>query len=595
MTWFIIIILFCLGNSQAQFLNVSNSSDSELHKSLLSLLLILHQQKLYDILLIYGEDCPFPALSRRLPVSTVLASSGSTDFDWNYSSLTLILSCGFEAEKEENYRTLMKLQTNRRLILLQEDIQPESVCNFYSKKEQYNIAMVKENFPQSGLVYSCRLFQDQNYEEINISTGKSIFIKQFRNMQGAPIRTLTDKLAPRSMAYRDSKSGKVKYIGFVANVLNLFVEKVNATMIMQLKLIKGKEIISFMNISKWASEDMLDIGMSNGAYYKETNFDILSYPYLMSSHCFMAPLPDLMPYSEIYVAIVNPSVLIAIFALFFIFSVMVIYLKEKTWRNLSLISVLMNDICLRGFLAQTFPYPRQSNRKMNLILMLICFSSLIITTMYSAYLQTFMWGPPVDPFMTSFADLEKSRYKVAITSIELQELLPMNVSMENVLVLEDAKKFIQLRDSFNDDYIYPVTALSWIIFKEQQKRFTYPLFYYSEALCLNSIGFFSFPVRRHLPYRDLFEEHMLRQNEFGLTNYWFYRGFLDMLKLNLATSEDLSPPHLDDYIEVDDLYWVFGMYFAGLGISLCCFILEILGSLSYWRRLRIYKWLWAKN
>ncbi|XP_052838996.1 uncharacterized protein LOC128254170 [Drosophila gunungcola] len=579
MAW-LVSILFCLGISRAQFSDIIVNGNLELQEILLRLLAKLHLEDKYDILLIYGEDCVFPSLTRRLPISTVLVSSGSTNFDWNFSTPTLILSCGFQAEREENYRTRMKLQANRRLILLREDIQPETVCEYYTKKDQYNIAMVTVDFDQDGVVNSCRFFQDRKYEKINIFEGQHIFIEQFRNMRGAPIRTISDNLAPGCMIYRDPKTGEEKFTGFVANLLNNFVEKVNATMEMQVNLIEAGGKISFVNISKWTAVDLLDIGMSESASWHMWNYDTLSYPYLITSHCFMVPLPDLVSYNDLYLLIIDPPVLAALFVIYCTISLLQFYTQRKSWRGLSLSRVLMNDMCLRGFLGQSFPFSLHSSRKLKLLFLIVCFTSVMCNTMYVSYLQSFMWGTLRQPIMLSVLDVERSRYKVAIPSFELEVLLSLNLSEEKLLIFEDANQFERLRETFNDNYIYPITEVRWITFNEQQKLFAYPLFYYSHSLCLYNVDTYTVPIRRHLPYRDLFEEHIMRQNEFGLPRYWIDRSFTDMLWLKLKRFEDLSPPHLNDEIEVKNLYWVLGMFVAGLSISCCCLAIELLGSIS---------------
>ncbi|XP_016972395.1 uncharacterized protein LOC108039819 [Drosophila rhopaloa] len=594
MVWFIIVLL-CLGNSLAQISDLTVYKDSELEERLLSLLQKLQIEQMYDTLLIYGEDCVFPSLFTSLPVSTVLVSSGSTNFDWNFSSLTLILSCGFQAEREENYRTLIKLQNSRRLILLSENIQPETVCDYYTKKEQYNIAMVKENFDLFGVVHSCRIFQERKYEKINLFEDKTIFKEQFRNMHGAPIRTLSDMAPPRSMVYRDAKTGEEKIIGFVANLIRHFVQKVNATMDMQVKLIEAGTKISFENISKWASEDLLDIGMSEATSWEKSNFDTLSYPYLMTSHCFMVPIPDVVPDSKIYMIIIDPPVLAVLFIIFCIFSLLLIYTQQKSWRGLSLSSVLLNDKSLRGFLGQPFPFPRHSSRILKLICLNVCFSSLMTTTMYTAYLQSLFCNPPLQPRLHNFGDLEKTRFKVAISSYEMLMLQRFNLCEKQLKIFDNSNQFSYFRNTFNTDYIYPVTSVRWSTFKEQQKLFAYPLFYYSDSLCLNLFDIFSFPIRRHLPYRDLFEEHILRQHEFGLPKYWIDRSFADMLRLKITPFEDLSPPRLNDKMHLDDLYWALVMFGTGLGISCWCFAIEFLGSPSFWRRLRESMWLRIQN
>ncbi|XP_050743221.1 uncharacterized protein LOC108026480 [Drosophila biarmipes] len=590
MAW-LIILLLCIGLTRGQFSNMAESSDLE--ERLIGLLLRLQTEKLYDTLLVYGEDCAFPSLSRRLEVPTVLVSSGSTNFEWNFSSLTLILSCEFQAEREENYRTLMKLQANRRLILLQDGIQPKLVCDFYSKKEQYNVAMVKDNGP----VYSCRHFQDQKYEEVSLFESKPVFIENFRNMQGAAVRTVTDNLTPRSMATRDPKTGEKKWIGFVANLIYNFIEKVNATMDMQEELTEVEGKVFFVNISKWTADDLLDIGMAVDSTWEMTNLDTFSYPYLMCSYCFMVPLPDKMPYNEVYGVAIDKSVLGVLLVLFLIFSVMLIYIQQRSFRGLSLSKVLMNDTCLRGFLGQPFPFPRQSSRKLKLVCLTLCFASLMITTMYGAHLKTLLFSPPSKPMVRTLSDLKKSRYKVAMNWAEMDMLRFENnrklpgLSGERVQSFEDYHEFVSLRESFDNDYIFPVTSVRWSTYNEQQQLFQHPVFFYSDDLCLSRFSILSFPIRRHLPYRDLFEEHILRQKEFGLLNHWIDRSFLDMLRLDLTPFTDFSKPLDDDaVIYVEDLYWVLGLYAFALGISCCCFALEILASINGWSRLTSYIW-----
>ncbi|KAI8040090.1 hypothetical protein M5D96_007518 [Drosophila gunungcola] len=388
------------------------------------------------------------------------------------------------------------------------------IARSFMDMDQYNIAMVTVDFDQDGVVNSCRFFQDRKYEKINIFEGEE------------------------------------KFTGFVANLLNNFVEKVNATMEMQVNLIEAGGKISFVNISKWTAVDLLDIGMSESASWHMWNYDTLSYPYLITSHCFMVPLPDLVSYNDLYLLIIDPPVLAALFVIYCTISLLQFYTQRKSWRGLSLSRVLMNDMCLRGFLGQSFPFSLHSSRKLKLLFLIVCFTSVMCNTMYVSYLQSFMWGTLRQPIMLSVLDVERSRYKVAIPSFELEVLLSLNLSEEKLLIFEDANQFERLRETFNDNYIYPITEVRWITFNEQQKLFAYPLFYYSHSLCLYNVDTYTVPIRRHLPYRDLFEEHIMRQNEFGLPRYWIDRSFTDMLWLKLKRFEDLSPPHLNDEIEI---------------------------------------------
>lgn len=586
MAWFIVLLL-CLGRLRAQFLEMRDKTQVE--GELLNFLLKLKQEESYNTVLVYGKDCIFHSLARRLEVATVLVTTGGTEFDWDFSTLALVLSCGLDAEKEENYRTLMKLQRNKRLIYTEEDIQAESVCSSYALKDQYNVAIIRVYPNHSIVLQACRWFKDPNYEEIEIYSNQLVFINQFRNMHGAPIRTLPDKLAPRSMIYRDPKTNETKAIGYVANLVNNFVEKVNATLVMDLDNMNDN-LIFYGNISKWTQEDLLDVGMSLDSIWRKDNLDTYTYPYVGCTYCFMVPLPQRLPYSQIYTEIIDSLVLAVILLLFGIFSLLLIYSQRKSWTGLNLANLLLNDKCLRGFLGQPFPYPLNSNRQLKLIIFLLCFASLMTTTMYQAYLQSFLATPPPEPMLESFWDVDHSRYKIALSKVELDMVHMTEGHMMRILhqdrlkVFEDFNQFIELRESFNANYIFPVTDVRWDTYREQQKLFARPVFYYSDAFCLTKLTFLTLPIRRYLPYRDLLEEHILRQKEFGLLRHWIDRSFYDMVKLGLTPLDDLSiPEEDDDAIDLDDLPWIFGLYFAGSALGCIGFVMEYT-----WSRYRMF-------
>ncbi|EDW34979.1 GL20072 [Drosophila persimilis] len=586
----LVVALLCLGQVTAQLSILSIHEGVDLEEKLLRLLLRLRVEQSFDTLVIYGEECAFHSMLRHSLGPTELVSSGSTESDWNFSSSTLILSCGASAEREGNYRTLMKLQMRRRLLYLTEDNQPEEVCHNYSLKEQYNIAMVKADFVQSGSIYTCRCFQELNFEELDLFDHKPIFVEQFRNMRGATIKTLADQLAPRSMSYHDEKTGEEKMVGYVANLINSFAQKVNATLDFRSVRKDGEKTESvFKDIVRWVKEDRLDLGTTMVSSLQVLNLDSFSYPYLLTSYCLMVPIPARLPYNQIYAVIVDPLVLCIILVLFYLLSALLIYSQQLSWRGLTLANILLNDKSLRGLLGQSFPFPRDPRRNMKLVFFILCFASLMITTMYESYLQSFFTRPPPEPSIRTFQDIANSRHKLAISRFEMNVLSARKSSnihlirRNRICVLEDHEDFVLLRNSFNDSYVYTVSEDRWSTYQEQQRMFAQPLFYYSLDLCFNRFLFFHIPLRPHLPYRHLFEEHMQRQQEFGLVKFWKSRSFFDMVRLGVTPMRDSSlPPYINPSILVNDISWILKLYGAAMGISCCCFILE----LWFWRRRR---------
>ncbi|XP_017026949.3 uncharacterized protein [Drosophila kikkawai] len=584
MTW-LVILLLCLGRTRAQFPGISNQSESKLEEVLLKLLLSLQEDDYFDTLLIYGRDCIFHSVTKYLEVSTVLVSNGSTIYDWDFGSLTMILSCDPEADQEYTPRTLMKLQRNRRLIYITKDNQPKSVCSSYFQREQYNIALVREDFQNSQVIYACRFFQDPNFARINSSKSHPIYIEIFQNMNKRPIKTMADLLAPRSMLYVDKNTGESKLMGYVANLISNFAQRLNATL--QLEVLKNET--NFHRILEKVLSDQLDLGITMHTSLHKTPLDTASYPFMVTTYCLMLQIPAKLPFNEVYEMIVDPLVLTIILLLFCILSVLLIYGRNRSWQDLSLANVLLNDVSLRGLLGQSFPFPLNSNRHLKLVFIILCFASVLMTTMYDAYLQSFFTNPPSGPHVHTYKDLGRFNQKLAITAIEVQILKNLNnshfneVKQDDLAVFDDWQEFIRLRNNFNLNYSFIVTGDRWTSYAEQQKIFKKPLFYLSNDLCFTRMLFLSIPVRRYLPYRHLFEDHILRQNEFGLVRYWRAHSFFDMVRLGITPLEDLSHPKPSEKsIIMEDVSRILLFYLAGMVMSIFCFLLEL--AVAKWSR-----------
>ncbi|KAH8350282.1 hypothetical protein KR067_013034 [Drosophila pandora] len=589
LTVLFILLIFC-EQSRSHSIELSHQVELDVEGNLLNLLLRLKNEEFYDTVLIYGEDCIFHTLPKYMEFTAVLVSSGSTDFDWNFSSQTLILVCGSNDDKEHNYRTLMKLQGSRRLIFNNNNSQIEEICNNYSTKEQYNIAIMEDNFDKIETIYSCRFFPNTTVEEIGLLTGKPIYVEQLRNMHRRDIRAMTDGVAPRSLIFYDEKSKKHRVFGYVAMLVINFARRINAT----LKLETIGNRTDYLIIKQWVSEGKLDFGIAADASLFNKNFDTASYPWTSTSYCLMMPVPETIPYNMVYVMIVDRLVVGIIIVLFGLLTMLLIFSSKFSRQDLSLANVLLNDKSFRGLLGQTFPFPANASKKLRLVFVILCFASIMLTTMYEAYLQSYFTSPPYGPRVESFNDLQKFKRKVAFSGAEMKLLASLNSSRfkriddTNRVIFPDWHKFLSVRDSFNTSYGYPVTEDRWTLYEEQQKLFKVPSFYYAKDLCFTQMLFLSFPLRPHMPYRHLFEDHMLSQQEFGLVSYMKSRSFLDMVSLKLAPLKDLSQPKpYSPSLLMEDISVVMKAYLGGMLLSFLIFLLELGGSKVRWSRLHV--------
>lgn len=542
---------------------------------LMQLVQRIQLERYFDTLLVYGrDDCLFHELLPELQLPVVLLPGGSSSSAWEFNNDPLLLCCGADAEQEQHEQLLLKLQVARRLVYLEEEVSPEELCTTYLEREQPNVLMLHA---ATGNVYRCSYFQQPNH--VQLHSEDLLYMEQFTNMRGAIIRSEVDQLAPRSMLYRDSITGEVRMIGYVANLVNTFVERRNATLQVRQDYEFGK-IIYYGEIEKLARNNLIDVGTAMASTLGVQNLDYLSYPYLLSSYCFMVPVPAPLPYKQIYTVIVDPLVMGLLVVLFLLFSLLLIYSPRLSWEKLSLVNVLLNDRCLRGLLAQSFPLPAQQSRHLKAICTLLCFASIMTTTMYECYLQSFFTHPPPEPSLHTFEDVRASRYRVALDRREAALLLQSyNVILsnaKNAIVLDDWNDFVHMRDTYNASFIYPVTKLRWETYAEQQKIFERPAFYYSDDICLQRYILLCVPVRRHLPYRHLFELHQLQTQQFGLLKFWIERSFFEMVRLRLTPLEDFSVQRpFEDALYVRDISWILQFYlFAHLLASLC-FVIEL--------------------
>ncbi|XP_017124268.1 uncharacterized protein LOC108144135 [Drosophila elegans] len=561
------IFILCLGQIRGHIPDVPMQSEQDLEEGLFNLLLKLSHEEVFETLLVYGENCVFHALSRRLEVPTVLVSSGSTSFDWSFSSLTLILSCGPDDERESIFRTLIKLQRNKRLIYLPKDTQPDSVCDSYSQKEQYNVAMVKEDFNKTGVIYTCRFYTYLEIEEVGLNDSKPIYIEHFQNMHGKPITSMADLVPPRSMLYLDKKSGKRKLTGYLGNLMNSFAQKVNASL--QFEILSTQ--VSFTEIIRRVRQEELDIGISLEASMFSAGFDTTTYPFLLTSYCLMLQFPSKLPINRVFAIIIDRRVLGIILVIFCLLSLLLIYSQKMSWQNLSLPNILLNDITLRGLLGQSHPFPSNASKHLRMIFCILCFASMMMTTMYDAYLQSFFTNPPSENPVRSFKNIGKLKQKLAIAAMEARSLSFVNnsqfceINTDDIQIIDGWKDFLKMRDSLNISYSYVVTEDSWNIYAEQQKIFKKPIFYYARDLCFSRQVFMSIPMRKYLPYRHIFEEHMVRQQEFGLVSYWRSRSFFEMVRLGIMPLKDLSPPTVyDQGLLLQDVSSIMKMYVAAM-------------------------------
>ncbi|KAH8350283.1 hypothetical protein KR067_013035, partial [Drosophila pandora] len=428
------------------------------------------------------------------------------------------------------------------------------------------------------------------FEEIDLSNSRPIYIENFSNMHGGEIVVMGSEIPPASMPYVDPKTGEKKMKGFCANLVTNFALRVNASL----------EIISLgynklTDLEIGVDEGYLDFAIIQTTPSGGNDLDICSYPIMITKLCIMLPLPEKIPHNILFLIILDRLVLGILFIMFCLLSILIIYSRKKSWQDLRLVNILINDVGLRGLLGQSFPFPANPNRHMKLIFFILCFASIMITTMYTAYLNSLFTHPPYRPLIRSFEDLKKYNQKTAITENDIYLLTArenepfLKISKDNLYVLESLEEFLNLRNEFNTSYGYSISESLWSIFMEHQNTFKDPLFYFSTDLCFYRTIFASLPLRHNLPYRHIFENHILSQNEFGLFDYWIRSSYSEMQSLGLVPYKNVSTSRdAKASIVFKDISGILTLYVSAMVVSILCFFLEI--CIKRMSCFRLWKW-----
>ncbi|XP_037806575.1 uncharacterized protein LOC119600440 [Lucilia sericata] len=337
-------------------------------------------------------------------------------------------------------------------------------------------------------------------------------------MAGRLIITQSNLLPPFNILYRD-KFGQTNLEGYVGNCVKTFAERYLA----DLFITSTGNVSHYKELYDYVIQGFTDIpsiviplkleGLS-------TNF---SYPLEFMDECFMIPLPTAKPIQSIFFNIAQWHVLLFIVLLSMIYAVFLNIGQFNTLRQLCLIDVIFSDKIIRGLLGQSFVMPQKINGFIKYVYILIFYTSLMITTIYTVYLKSNLISPPLERKIKNLEDIRQAGLKVAVHPRDLEDWdYNFYKNYQDILFItsDNYSDFKNLRDSMDLRYVYPVDYPSWTIYHEQQKLFQRKLFYFSKDLCLSRMSLFAIPIRPDLPYKELLNQHLLDVRDTGLLQHW---------------------------------------------------------------------------
>lgn len=552
----------------------------------------IKQQKFYDGLLIVQNSEPQdPRLQNiytlREP-KMIITDRNYLNYKIQFNSeiLTIvIMECRFSSSLWQFIANTLNGIRQTRILLIMTNIRDigKIQTQVLKESEEYHFTNVLMHFLNK--VPTPEYFQLMPYpkyyfrlQEIGKSQGE-YFPVHWRDMKGKAILTLPDQIIPRSMMYQDRK-GRMKFTGFAAKLILLFVEQFNATLKMPHQP-KINEVIHYSILYNRTKNGELDIPMSVYPVFHGETLKHLSTITEVSKWMIMIPCAPRMKISQVYEVLLTPELFSIIIMFTITFSLVHTLIDKLFYDHMIWLNLLMSDRVIPGILGQTFALKNSNLISLRMIYILIFVLGVYNSTIFSAHLQTLITSPPFQRPITSFEDLRKSGKKILLTGLDLQLLLGSDAVLQRKLadILEytdNGTLYTEYRKNFNTTYAYKVTAALWQVFSNVQLYYVEKVFCVTEDMNIWDTLPYGFPLYEHSPYREPLNHIIHKVHAVGLLHAWKFQVFNDLLKLKEITLRDSSRIKTYDDLTEGDLLMVWLILAVGLAGSLMVFLVEIL-------------------
>ncbi|XP_037806577.1 uncharacterized protein LOC119600443 [Lucilia sericata] len=406
----------------------------------------------------------------------------------------------------------------RYVILMKSFKALNAICNSvnYEIGNLQHILLTEDSMRNQTLYY-CPLWVG-SYKILGQEQNEKIFANNYINMAGRAIVTQSNLLPPFNILYND-QFGKKKLEGYVANCVKTYAERHFAG----LDIMSTANVLHYKELYDYVIQGIIDIPSIVIPLRHKGLSSNFSYPLEFIDECFMIPLPRAKPIKGIFFNITQWHVLLIIVLLSIIYAIFLNIEHFNTFHQIRLIDVIFSDKSIRGLLGQSFVMPQKITIFIKYVYLLIFYTNIMIMTFYTAYLQSNLISPPLEKKITNLEDIRQAGLKVAVHPRDLEDWdYNFYKNYQDILHItgDNYSDFKNLRDSMDLRYVYPVDYPSWTIYHEQQKLFQRKLFFFSKDLCISRMSLFAIPIRANLPYKEMFNQHLLDVRDTGLLQHW---------------------------------------------------------------------------
>ncbi|XP_073825375.1 uncharacterized protein [Musca autumnalis] len=474
------------------------------------------------------------------------------------------------------WRSLRKLHKTRLLLLFRANEivgYLEEIVKFCCENKALNIVVIRDDVAVLKQYSTPRIFPTFELitHKLNISASSEFYPNQVKNLHKHPLRLSLKRHSTKSYILKEV-NGTYLLGGHVGHFFDEFAKHHNASITFP----TGR--LSALSYDGFLENNTLDISQQLSVNNYKSDI-VFSDSYTFLDWCIMVPTASSIPAYMFYAMIFDVGTILFIYATIVLLTLAInlTYWLEgkatKLWYSFFDIHIF------NGMLGQPYQMETHYSGIRSILCMLICLGGLMINTTYVTYLQTFNASPPHEKPINTLNDVLANHKKILMYEDEYKVMhkvfIENNIYQKVIQVIPTFLEFYTLRDSYDTRYLYPVPAVQWSQYDEQQNFFTKRKFRLSD-ICFSRMLPHMIPMQANSIFEDSINEMIGLTNQAGLTNHWKKLAFLEGIQRKRLNLSDTSSKDTFYPMRLEDTKWLMYLFAALMGAALICLIVEVL-------------------
>ncbi|KAH8270417.1 hypothetical protein KR018_009838, partial [Drosophila ironensis] len=430
-----------------------------------------------------------------------------------------------------------------------------------------------------------RIYRLQPYAPelwLEVEPSRDRVFEKIRNFHGSYILTLPDQFAPRSIVYRDPKTGKLAMSGYVYQFLHEFIKRYNFTFKWERPLKPGDRMTMFL-MRNMTLNNTINMPISLCGFERPSELGVFSSVVDMEKWVVVVPCAREISTAEIYWVVVSKRFLMVLVMFYYMFTILdmcfepLLLRKRVDWTNL-----LLNERMVSGILGQSFKMCARHATSSRVTNATLFFLGMVLSSIYAAHLKTLLTKHPTGPRISDFNQLKDAPVSVFF-DVDERFYLDKFEAHRGVDAIRSRINFVntsvlhKLRSKVNTSLAFSALTSEWLIVAKRQELYKHPAHCYEPGLWIISTNvLLSLPMQANAIYEQPLNELIHQVQSTGLLEHWKQKTLRKMVSIGMISHKDPFTSQAFKEFRVVDLMMLWTLLGTGLLLACLVFLGELL-------------------